>query len=582
MDSQLLENSDEPLQETPEDVAILYSWANLHGAKYRDFSASRREYRAQVRHRAAEETRRAELAAKAAAEIAAAEAERAARDAERAARSADQTDSASERENALRAAEEAARRAGAERVEAARRAEAAAIAEAVARREEREIAEAHASAQRQAKSYSHSEVRRRYLAGPQPTPPGLAGDPYSYVHTEAPTVEQVAQAFPRREDPLRAARLREELLPRLDVKARPAVERYRPEDEARRRPQGYRPDEASGMMAAYRPATGPAAPAPVESSDESESKPAGPAWLYGGSVPPRAPVADTLQHQRERVASRWFALKDAFEPGREREGRERDLPSRELGTPVLAIFSLAGGVGKTSLVATLGRALSSLGERVLLADTTSQGLLPYYFGASELRPGVVRTFSPPAGSSDAPIHLASYEAERGGYDPSKQDLLVEQMATGSSEVHRVLLDLNAASGWVVKRLAKMNPTLLVPVAPDMNSVISLQAVERFFEGASDHEGRTILPYYVLNGFDASLPLHLDVREVLRRQLGDRLLPFVVRRAPAVSEALAEGMTVIDYAPDAAVAGDYRSIAGWLRDLSPPVSKTLGKNRWSER
>src|SRR5271163_3217299 len=38
--------------EMPEDVAILYSWANLQGAKYRDFSASRREYRAQMRRRA--------------------------------------------------------------------------------------------------------------------------------------------------------------------------------------------------------------------------------------------------------------------------------------------------------------------------------------------------------------------------------------------------------------------------------------------------------------------------------------------------------------------------------------------------
>ena len=61
---------------------------------------------------------------------------------------------------------------------------------------------------------------------------------------------------------------------------------------------------------------------------------------------------------------------------------------------------------------------------------------------------------------------------------------------------------------------------------------------------------------MLNQFDASLPLHLDVREVLRRQLGDRLLPFVVRRAPAVSEALAEGMTVVDYAPDGA---DHRRL-----------------------
>ena len=43
--------------DTPEDVAVLYSWANLHGGKYRDFSASRREYRAQLKHRAAEQGR---------------------------------------------------------------------------------------------------------------------------------------------------------------------------------------------------------------------------------------------------------------------------------------------------------------------------------------------------------------------------------------------------------------------------------------------------------------------------------------------------------------------------------------------
>jgi hypothetical protein len=46
--------AEQPEDEVPEDVAILYSWANLQGAKYRDFSASRREYRAQKRSRTAE------------------------------------------------------------------------------------------------------------------------------------------------------------------------------------------------------------------------------------------------------------------------------------------------------------------------------------------------------------------------------------------------------------------------------------------------------------------------------------------------------------------------------------------------
>ena len=100
------------------------------------------------------------------------------------------------------------------------------------------------------------------------------------------------------------------------------------------------------------------------------------------------------------VAARWYALKGVFDqsaqpscagsgaaygaPGSDGDcfftGRRRwqDEPSRNAGTDA-----------------------SSMGEKVLLTDTTSHGLLPFYFGASELRPGVVRTFSPPAGSADA-------------------------------------------------------------------------------------------------------------------------------------------------------------------------------------
>ena len=83
--------------------------------------------------------------------------------------------------------------------------------------------------------------------------------------------------------------------------------------------------------------------------------------------------------------------------------------------PSLVVFSLAGGVGKTCLVATLGRALSALGEHVLLADTAACGLLPFYFGSRELRPGVVRTFSPPGSPSgvegDAPVQVLNLRRE---------------------------------------------------------------------------------------------------------------------------------------------------------------------------
>ncbi len=643
MDSHSTDKIEEtPVKETAEEIAGLYSWATLHGSKYRDFSASRREYRAQLRHRAAQQVRDQALLAQAEAEAAAEAAERIEREAVEAVRAYRNTDSPASVQQALRKAEDAARLAVDERVEAARRAEVAAVAEAAARREEREIAEAHASAQRQAARYAGSEIRRRanaisqtgpsYSAGQTATSsisqsklhhqtssqPEQYGGPMSHQEVASmeeqysdsdlsqteltdpsPQAEEQKQSGPHLETPLSPVSRQPDstsiapppysiaravtpfsqaLVPSDSTRGRRAKDEfdYQSERDKRSAPEA---DSESSVLG----------PNPGFLADQ-----AGPAWLYAAPTPvtsqtpvtfqpppPQSSVADTLQHSRERVAARWFALKGVFEPGQELP-EATPVRQKETRPPVLAVFSLAGGVGKTSLVATVGRSLSSMGEKVLLTDTTSHGLLPFYFGASELRPGTVRTFSPPSGSTDAPIYLVSYDVERAGHDDAARELLAEEILNSSRGTHRILLDLASSSSWIVRRLFHMNPTILVPVAPDMNSVISLQSVEKFFHDINDGNGRPLQPFYLLNQFDTSLPLHLDVREVLRRQLGERLLPFVIRRAPAVSEALAEGMTVIDYAADSPVAEDYLNVANWLRAVAAPATAGFRNVRWSER
>jgi cellulose synthase operon protein YhjQ len=343
------------------------------------------------------------------------------------------------------------------------------------------------------------------------------------------------------------------------------------------RPRGFHPDEANGFHSIYK---GPKMP---------DAEPYASAWLSGqqdpqrGADPLRRPgsaVEDTLEHSRERQASKWYALKRVFDTTD--EAPAEPARSKELPAPMVTVFSMAGGTGKTSLVATLGRALSASGERVLLTDATSHGLLPYYFGASELRHGVVRTFCPPLGSADAPIYLVSYDVPPQPTDPAAQDWLIDELARNSRGLQRVVLDLAPSAAWLAQRLAQLNSVVLVPVAPDMNSVISLGMVEKLFSGVTDGQGRRVQPYFLLDQFDSSQRLHLDVREVMRRQLGDRLLPFVIRRSQAVSEALAEGMTVIDYAADAPVTADYMNLASWLRSLSMPAIAVYTNNRWSER
>lgn len=303
------------------------------------------------------------------------------------------------------------------------------------------------------------------------------------------------------------------------------------------------------------------------------------------AMPPRPPVeqvqAPELTQPREGAVTRWYALHSVFSPAElAAEAPVAPPMTVEQRPPVMAVFSLAGGVGKTCLVATLGRALSALGEHVLLADTAACGLLPFYFGSREFRPGVVRTFSPPGfplgAEADTPVQVLNLRAERHPGDGSEDDPLLAELLRDGRGASRILVDVATASREVISRLLQLRPTVLVPVLPDMSSVACLGLLEILLADAPSQV------LYLLNQFDASSPLHLEVRAILQQQLGDRLLPFVLRRSYAVSEALAEGMTVIDYAPGSAAAEDYRSLADWLRGFAAPAAGEYVGGRWSER
>jgi len=472
--------------EPPEDVASLYSWANLHGAKYRDFSASRAQTREKARQRV---------------------------------------------EQAMEEEHQRSQQS---------------LEPKLAPKPEPKPGNGDTRKDETAPQHPASQPLRPSQSG-APTPPDR---PYpDQPHAEHPIHEDLASA------------LRGLAVP-------PSYRQSSHAPHAPLREENYMP---------------PRRPWPAPDSAENVGRPA---WLMpertdpssASSLPP-APE-DTLQGSRERLATRWFALRGVVE-GSAPPAQAVPAPVTARA-PVIAVFSLAGGVGKTSLVATLGRALSARGERVLLVDTAAYGLLPFFFGAGDQRPGMLRTFNPPASSGDAPIQMITLDPENFGSETAPQEALTAEISKHARGVGRVIVDLATASGATTRRIMRLAPQILVPLIPDMNSVVSVSSIDAFFDHNGGASTNPSLPNYVLNQFDSSLPLHLDVREVLREQLGDRLLPFVLRRAPAVSEALAEGMTIIDYAPNSSVAEDFVSLAGWVKSLSAAATTTFRGVRWSER
>lgn len=128
----------------------------------------------------------------------------------------------------------------------------------------------------------------------------------------------------------------------------------------------------------------------------------------------------------------------------------------------------------------------------------------------------------------------------------------------------------------------MSPIVLVPLVPDVRSVITANSIDSFFHQRENAQGVEAKVYYVLNQFDRSLPLHLEVGKALHAVLGERLLPFALERSPDVSEALADGMTVVDYAPGSALVEDYIGLAEWVQQVMAPAQANPRGARWSEQ
>jgi cellulose synthase operon protein YhjQ len=355
-------------------------------------------------------------------------------------------------------------------------------------------------------------------------------------------------------------------------------------EEARAQTRQRGQMKAAARAASVEPA---AAAIPVKPQAVSPGRRALSEKLTASPMGPRrlpSPAQRAKPRTVSREVPRWVALKTVFDEPEEISIKETP-PKITLGVPCLALVSLAGGVGKTTLAASLSRFLSAEGRKVLVVDTHSYGLLPLFFGTREVGLGNLRTFSCEPGS--ASITVMTVDPEKANTEPIAGSQLVEQIALHAEGTHSVLIDVASGSTATIREILRLSPTMLFVLTPDMASMVSLQAVQSFLQTLEDDSEGAPQLYYVLNRFDESLPLHDYVREVLSAQLGDRLLPFVLHHSHGVSEALAEGMTVSDYAPRSEIVQDLKRLSKWVNELREAASSMDGikdelpKVRWSE-
>jgi cellulose biosynthesis protein BcsQ len=222
----------------------------------------------------------------------------------------------------------------------------------------------------------------------------------------------------------------------------------------------------------------------------------------------------------------------------------------------IAVFAASGGAGATTVTATLARVYSREHQSIAILDGREDGLLPFYFGPKS------GSHSNPAhfvhrNSLSAPIHILS-----GLQLQSLEEILTQRLLKLPDKVDRLLVDVWPAMEAAMQMELCGSGVCLVVAAPDLGSIVGAQRIERLLKEMS----LPVTVAYVLNKFDETQSLHRDIYDWFSRR--SPVAPVLtIHRTDEINEALSDGATVIDYAPNAKAAGDYVKLAAVVREIS---------------
>jgi cellulose biosynthesis protein BcsQ len=226
--------------------------------------------------------------------------------------------------------------------------------------------------------------------------------------------------------------------------------------------------------------------------------------------------------------------------------------SDSLAADSVSVTGVAGGVGATTISATLTRMLATTGRRCGLFDDTEDPALPIFFGTQRLAEEQRRF----AGLRSI-FELRARIVNRKSLEPIDAALqgtsfIGRNFATISRDFDHLIFDRPArsfdCSGAGVK---------ICVAVPDLSSLARIQKAKQEID-LRDPDESTIC---VLNRFDASIPVHLEILGWYRENFRNLV---VIRESPLVSEALAEGTTVVDWIPDSLVTTDFLNLFATVR------------------
>ena len=294
---------------------------------------------------------------------------------------------------------------------------------------------------------------------------------------------------------------------------------------------------------------------------EAPSAELGPRPLHSLETMPAPARLIEAPHTKE---ARWNAL-NTMAVGTEPSHRA----ARARATRV-AFFSLAGGVGKTTLAVNVARALSSRSRDAVLVNCSHSFSFEPYLSSRTPRFGVLSFLHAPAGVAALPVTvIQSAAAELTDEARAGSPALFLEQASSSSEI--LLFDMPVGLDHASRELLSSVDHLIVPLVPDLQSGASANVIEALLR-IGNRRGPEIS--FLFNRYDESRSFHREIRSRVSKLLGARLLPITVREDRALQEAAGSGLVLAEHAPESPVLSDLHALTGWICSLGANSIGTL--------
>lgn len=243
---------------------------------------------------------------------------------------------------------------------------------------------------------------------------------------------------------------------------------------------------------------------------------------------------------------------------------------------MIAIGNQKGGVGKTTTTVNLGAALASLGKKVLLIDSDSQGNASSGVGVERfaeqvtlyevlvdqvpITEAIVPTSRENLDIVPSNIQLAAVELELLNVEHREQRLkrAIEEVR---QSYDYILVDCPPSLGQLSINAFTASDTILIPVQCEYYALEGLsqllntiRLVQRSFNKDFRIEG------VLLTMLDMRTNLGQEVVAEVRKYFQDKVYNTVIKRNIRLSEAPSYGQSIIDYDARSAGATMYMALA----------------------